>query len=255
MFPADFATIYDLNPLYSAGTTEQESRSLSRRAATSSSATLPHSVPSQVCRPTRPTVTIVGVDPGLVANDQDESTLDVEWSGAVAPAATVNLVVAQSTATTDGIDLAAAYIVNHAMAPVVSVSYGSCEQEMGAAELAFYNEPLGAGSKRGNERPCRIRRCRRGRLFAPAQTPSARAGCEWTLQLALCHLCRRHASSTKERMRPQYWSAANSAGYGSALGYIPEVVWNESATDGGMGFGLPAAEQARCIRSPRGRAR
>ena len=82
---------------------------------------------------------LAGADPGLVAGDQDESTLDVEWSGAVAPAAAVNLVVAASTATTDGVDLAAAYIVNHAAAPVVSVSYGSCEQEMGAAELAFYN--------------------------------------------------------------------------------------------------------------------
>ena len=80
-----------------------------------------------------------GTDPGLVASDQDESTLDVEWSGAVAPDAAVNLVAAASTQTTDGVDLAAQYIVNHATAPVVSVSYGSCEQEMGAAELAFYN--------------------------------------------------------------------------------------------------------------------
>ena len=80
-----------------------------------------------------PEVTLAGVDPGLVANDQDEATLDVEWSGAVAPQAPVKLVAASSTATTDGVDLAAAYIVNHALAPVVSVSYGSCEQEMGAA--------------------------------------------------------------------------------------------------------------------------
>jgi pseudomonalisin len=31
----------------------------------------------------------------------------------------------------------------------------------------------------------------------------------------------------------EYWTAANSASYGSALGYIPEVVWNESALNGG----------------------
>ena len=140
MFPADFATIYDVNPLYEAGTTGtgvsiaiagRSNIKLSDVAAFRSIANLPANTP---------TVTIMGVDPGLVANDQAESTLDVEWSGAVAPAATVNLVVAQSTAMTDGVDLAAAYIVNHAMAPVLSVSYGSCEQEMGTAELAFYNE-------------------------------------------------------------------------------------------------------------------
>ena len=31
----------------------------------------------------------------------------------------------------------------------------------------------------------------------------------------------------------QYWSATNSAGYSSALSYIPEEVWNESASNGG----------------------
>jgi pseudomonalisin len=34
----------------------------------------------------------------------------------------------------------------------------------------------------------------------------------------------------------QYWSAANSAIYASALGYIPEEVWNESALNGGAGL-------------------
>jgi subtilase family serine protease len=31
----------------------------------------------------------------------------------------------------------------------------------------------------------------------------------------------------------QYWASANSAGYESALGYIPEEVWNESGMNGG----------------------
>jgi len=86
-----------------------------------------------------PTVILVGANPGLVSGDQDESTLDVEWSGAVAPAAAVKFVVGDSTATTDGVDLSAQYVVNHETAPVVSTSYGSCEQDMGTAELAFYN--------------------------------------------------------------------------------------------------------------------
>jgi subtilase family serine protease len=34
----------------------------------------------------------------------------------------------------------------------------------------------------------------------------------------------------------QYWSASNGAGGGSALSYIPEKVWNESASDGGSGL-------------------
>jgi subtilase family serine protease len=87
--------------------------------------------------PMAPRILLPATDPGLVNGDQDEATLDVEWSGAVAPAAAVTLVAEASTATTDGIDLAAAHIVNHVSAQAVSVSYGSCEQAMGTTELAF----------------------------------------------------------------------------------------------------------------------
>ncbi len=139
MFPADFEAIYDLDPVYSSGMTgtgtsiaiaARSNINVSDVGAFRSLAGLP---------PATPQVILAGTDPGLVKGDQDESTLDVEWSGAVAPAAAVKLVVASSTATTDGVDLAAQYIVNHASAPLVAISYGSCEQEMGAAELAFYN--------------------------------------------------------------------------------------------------------------------
>lgn len=235
MFPADFATIYDVNPLYEAGTTGtgvsiaiagRSNIKLSDVAAFRSITNLPTNMP---------TVTIVGADPGLVANDQAESTLDVEWSGAVAPAATVNLVVVQSTATTDGIDLAAAYIVNHATAPVLSVSYGSCEQEMGAAELAFYNE---LWAQAGSE----------GISVFVASGDSGAAGCSagadtiGTEQAVngLCSspyaTCVGGTQFTEGSNAAAYWSAANAAGNGSALGYIPEVVWNESATDGGVGL-------------------
>src|SRR5579864_5974671 len=46
-----------------------------------------------------------GPDPGVVSPDSLENTLDVEWSSALAPAATITLVVSQTTATTDGVDL------------------------------------------------------------------------------------------------------------------------------------------------------
>ena len=69
---------------------------------------------------------------------------------------------------TDGVDLAAAYIVNHAMAPVLSVSYGSCEQEMGTAELAFYNELWEQAASEGIARLRCLGRCRRSRDVPPA---------------------------------------------------------------------------------------
>ena len=140
LFPADFALIYDLNSLYSAGTTGAgTSIAIAGRSNINLSDVATFRAMSGLAA-NNPTVILVGANRGLVPGDQDEATLDVEWSGAVAPAARVNLVVGESTATTDGVDLSAQYIVNDATAPVVSSSYDSCEQDMGITELAFYND-------------------------------------------------------------------------------------------------------------------
>ena len=118
LMPADYSTIYDLNPLYTGGTTGvgtsiaivgRSNINVSDVTAFRTAAGLPANNPS---------ILLVSANPGLVAGDQDESTLDVEWSGAVAPAAAVKLVVGESTGATDGVDLSAQFIVNHTTAPV-----------------------------------------------------------------------------------------------------------------------------------------
>ena len=235
MFPADFATIYDLNPLYSAGTTGfgaaiaiagRSNVNLSDVETFRSVAGLAANAPS---------MTVDGADPGLVPSDQLESTLDVEWSGAVAPAATINLVVAASTATTDGIDLASAYIVNHATAPVVSVSYGTCEQEMGTTELAFYNSLWEQAASQGMS----VFVASGDAGAAECQSGNSTTGSGAAVN-GLCTspyaTCVGGTEFNEGANAGQYWSAANSSAYGSALGYIPEEVWNESALNGGTGL-------------------
>ena len=68
-----------------------------------------------------------------------EADLDVEWAGAVAKGATIDLVVSESTEATAGIDLSALYIIDNNLAPVMSESYGACEADLGAGGNAFYN--------------------------------------------------------------------------------------------------------------------
>ena len=85
-----------------------------------------------------PNVVIDGTDPG-VNGDAIEAYLDVEWSGAIAPAATVNLYIAADTTLNSGLDLAAARAVDDDVAKVLSVSFGECELDLGAAENAYYN--------------------------------------------------------------------------------------------------------------------
>jgi len=181
-----------------------------------------------------PTVTPAGADPGL-ANDQDEATLDVEWSGAVAPAAAIHLVIANSTATTDGVDLAAAYIVNHAIAPVVSVSYGSCEQQMGATELAFYNDLWEQAASEGMS----VFVASGDAGAAGCAAPADATGTDATVN-GLCSspysTCVGGTEFDEGADAAQYWAAASTASYGSALSYIPEEVWNESASNDGTGL-------------------
>jgi subtilase family serine protease len=235
LYPADWATIYDLNSLYSAGTTGagtsiaivgRSNINVSDVAAFRTASGLPANSPA---------VILAGANPGLVAGDQDESTLDVEWSGAVAPAAAVKFVTGKSTATTDGVDLSAQYVVNHATATVVSTSYGSCEQDMGTTELEFYDSLWEQAASQGMS------------AFVAAGDAGA-AGCNTGSDTtgsgtAVNGLCSSPYSTcvggTEFNEGPddaQYWATTNSASEGSALSYIPEEVWNESGLEGGSGL-------------------
>ena len=143
--------------------------------------------------------------------------------------------VAASTATTDGIDLASAYIVNHATAPVVSVSYGTCEREMGTAELAFYNNLWEQAASQGMS----VFVASGDAGAAGCQSGSSTTGTSAAVN-GLCTspyvTCVGGTEFNEGANAARYWSATNSAAYGSALGIIPEEVWNESALDGGTGM-------------------
>src|SRR5258706_5059433 len=82
-----------------------------------------------------PVIILNGADPGLVSGDEGEADLDVEWSGAVAPGATIKFVVSESELTdpVDGVDASAKFIVDNNVAPVMSESFGSCEAFQGTA--------------------------------------------------------------------------------------------------------------------------
>jgi hypothetical protein len=179
-------------------------------------------------------VILVNTNPGLVSGDQDESTLDVEWSGAVAPAATVKFVVAASSTTTDGIDLSAQYIVNHATAQVMSTSYGSCEQDMGTTELSFYNSLWQQAASEGISAFVSSGDAGAAGCYGGSSSSASGSGVNG--------LCSSPYSTCvggtefNEGSNTSYWSSSNGVGNGSALGYMPEEVWNESGTNGGSGL-------------------
>ncbi len=234
--PADFATIYDLNPLYNAGNSGAGASIAIAGRSNIDLADVAQFRATTGLAANPPAVILAGADPGLAGSDQAEATLDVEWSGAVAPAASITLVAATSTATTDGVDLASAYIVNHSTAPILSSSYSTCEQQMGAAELAFYNALWEQAAAEGIS------------VFVASGDAGA-AGCSAGSDTTgsapavngLCTppyaTCVGGTEFNEGANAAAYWAATNGSGPGSALGsalqYIPEEVWNESAANSG----------------------
>lgn len=136
--PTDFATIYDVLPLWKAGI-DGTGQTIAIVGETNINISDVNSFRSLFGLPANaPKVILNGPDPGIVG-DETEAVLDVSWSGAVAKNATIDLVVSASTDTSLGVDLSALYIVDNDVAPVMSESYGECELALGSAGNAFYN--------------------------------------------------------------------------------------------------------------------
>ncbi len=234
LFPADFATIYDADPLYAQGINGAgQSIAVVGRSDIAPADLTEFRSFANLGSGANVAVTVDGPDPGFVPGDQTEATLDVEWAGALAPAAQIQYVEAASTTTTDGVDLAAAYVVNHRLASVLSVSYASCEQSMGATELAFYDDLWTQAASEGIS------------VFASSGDAGA-AGCDAGSSTtgsgrAVSGMCTPVwvtcvGGTEFEEGDHTYWNPYNGPGSESALGYIPEVVWNESGANGGSGL-------------------
>lgn len=133
--PEDFATQYDVGPVYTAGINGagqtigiigENNLNLSLVDAYRKLFNLPAS---------RTQVIIDGQDPGDGADPNVEGYLDVEMSGAIAPGATVNFYIAGyeavSTPAWNPLTLAALRAIEDNRASVLSASFGECELELG----------------------------------------------------------------------------------------------------------------------------
>jgi len=138
--PGDYAVQYDLTPLYTAGV-NGTGQSIAIVNESNINIYLVNQFRSLFGLPANPPQVIIdGNDPGVDGiNNPDgpngasvEAYLDVEWAGAVAPKATVDLVIAADTALESGLTLAMERAVYGNVAPVMSLSFGECESNLGS---------------------------------------------------------------------------------------------------------------------------
>lgn len=236
--PADFATIYNLKPLYNSSI-NGSGQTIAIVGRTEIKLADVQYFRSYFGLPANDPVFVNnGTSPGnLGGGEEGEADLDVQWSGAVAPNATIKFVISKSTTTTDGVDLSAQYIVNNNLAPVMSTSFGQCESVMGSSEMSFYNNLWSQAAAQGIT--SFVSSGDSG--AAGCSSPDASRGSGKAVS-GLCstpyNVCVGGTQFNDTSNPSLYWAAANnSTDKSSALSYIPEIVWNESGSvSGGTGL-------------------
>jgi hypothetical protein len=228
--PGDFAAIYGLNPLLQSGIngTGISIAVISR----TNIAVADVQAFRQIFNlpPNDPNIVLTGPDPGISnIGDEQEAELDVEWAGAAAPGATINMVIAGSTDVTDGNMLSAAYAVDSVVAPIISHSFSQCESALGPQGNAFYNALWQQAAAEGitvlvSAGDAGSGGCANSAASTPVTTGLAVNGVASTpFNIAV------GGTQFQDLAQPAtFWNPSNSSGFTSAKGYIPEAAWNES---------------------------
>ncbi len=216
--PDDFATIYDVAPLYAAGIDGTGQKivilgesdvDLNDLRAFRTLFKLPANDPQMV---------LVGGDPGKNGT-QIEADLDLEWSAAVARNATVVYVYASS------VSVAAEYAVDLNLAPLMSESFGGCEQYDSPAFRAVAQQANAQGiTWFASSGDAGATTCDRNAL-----TSQANLGLTVNYPSSIPEITAVGGTSFDDS-NGVYWAARNSNTDASALSYIPERAWNDSRT-------------------------
>jgi len=266
--PSDFATIYNTTPFYSAGL-HGESQTIAIVGQTSiytndiiafrSAASLPSltytSSLSSTSTPYLSTYCVSSVTSNCTkvsTSDLPESDLDIELSGGVAYNANLLFVYDPQSSVFNAYE----YAINNNLAPIISISYGECEdyvQSLGNVENKSEATTLQVYTKEGNSQ---------GQTTIVASGDSGAAACDTSstttsavdgLQVdipadipevtaaggtefypdaaASCTSGSCNGSTPSVYAGTSWWQGTPSSTdvLSSATGYIPEVVWNDNA--------------------------
>lgn len=236
--PNDFATIFDINPVYNAGYTGtgQKVAIVGRSRVVNTDVSqyegnvgLATNLPNVV-------IPTTGVDPGVSYGDEGEALLDVDRILGTAPGVQADLVVSASTGGYDGIYIAAQYEVQTLRDPVMNISFGSCEAYAGASGVSMWDTLFAQAASEGIS--VFVSSGDSGAGFCNTQfaTPDAYQFRSVNSICASSYATCAGGTELADAANPsQYWSATNSAGRSSALSYIPEGAWNDPAVTNNAG--------------------
>jgi subtilase family serine protease len=185
--------------------------------------------------PTGPDGYVNCYDPGINSDDT-EAILDVEWVSAAAPNATVWMITCADTEIDFGAFIGVQNLINTAgpYPNTISVSYGESEEENTASYNAYtsqlYQQAVTEGisvfSSSGDEGGDSSD----GDLSAATEglSVSGLTSTPYNVSVGGTDFEDTYNASVGGPPVSTYWSSTNSADFGSALSYIPEIPWNDS---------------------------
>ena len=242
--PKDIATIYDITPAYNAGfngsgqaiaVVGQSSIVVSDIENFQHAAGLPKKDPTQILVPSSGTAVVT-------SGDESESDLDLEYSGAIAPGATIYFVYVGSSVNFSVFD-ALTYAIDARTAPVITISYGSCESDLGSGEYSSMNGALAQAAAQGQtivsadgddgstdcygntDQSIAAQEALAVDFPSSSQYVTGMGGTEFS-------------TADVAPTNTTYWESANGTDIiGSAKSYIPEQVWNDDSSSSGLSAG------------------
>jgi hypothetical protein len=249
--PSDFAAIYNVAPLWSSGidgtgqTIAIAGRSDVRASDVAkfrSTFGLSGGTYTQINNGNDPgNCTSTASNALCTLDDQIENGLDVEWAGAMAPKATVKLIVTQQTSGNDAIFESAKYAVNNVAtvgAKILNVSYGNCELFLGTGGNTSWNNLWQTAASAGIAVFVAT-----GDSGSPAcdQGYDAISGTPYGAQFGLAvsgiastpyNTAVGGTDLNWGATASPYWNSSNNSTTGaSAKGYMPERPWNNTCTN------------------------
>jgi uncharacterized protein (TIGR03437 family) len=218
--PDDFATVYDVKPLYAAGI-DGTGVNIAVIGASEIDDTYTPAFRDFFGLSANPIEKkLVGANPGKNGADL-EAYLDLQWSGAVARGAHIIYVYSSSAMT------AAQYAIDRNLAPILNFSFGGCEQDnISYRSIAQQANAQGitwvAASGDAGAATCDF-------VYSP--TPQASLGPTADGPASFPEVTAVGGTQFNDSAAPStYWAAQNDAHHASALSYIPELVWNGYST-------------------------
>jgi uncharacterized protein (TIGR03437 family) len=229
--PDDWATIYDVSPLYAMGIDGAGQRvgilggsdmNQSYIDAFRSQFGLP---PSQIEQH------LVGPDPGITGS-ANEAALDVEWSGAIARGASIVYIFAANFNT------AAQGAIDQNLATVLSESLSSCEPDAAVGNRLMAQQANAQGitwmASSGDSGPAGCDA--HGFFNTTGNSTTVSDGPAVGIPASYPEVTAVGGTQFNES-GGQYWRSSNSATGASAISYIPEMAWNETGAGGLLASG------------------